>query len=447
MHYRVLVITVIFYLTKCQGVFLKSDDCTQRVEESETKIDILQEKYDFLLNPDLHEYITQKADRNNAIVSTDHALSTPTAYTTPLDETLCDHVIQLSPCEIQNIVKLWKPLIGIDRHSPAMKEYYKGIKKKWLLIGPSGTGKTTIAKAIAGICAIPFFLYKASVIGNVYKNSATKNLESIFKDAANLHQPVIIILDELEAFLKQHNNINDSDGGVLTALWQLLDEYEDHPILFIATLNNATESPDPIKNRFQGCSITIPLPSEQVRREVIAYHMQNLCNQVDETLARALAQKTHGFAHRNLQSMVSEVRSKHRINGGEITPHDYWQALKFEQKHVIQRSNIWRRFNKAAQEWAPTIGVIGVAIGIFNIILSMKSSKQQITMQLAIHKENIAFQQKWQKQSTILQEKFHDDNLHMQSASQDISKTSLLMQATPYISKIFGPLVKIIIFD
>lgn len=234
-------------------------------------------------------------------------------YTKEIDASLCAHMVAEKNCHprITEIINMWKQKVLDDK--AGKKDSFQFLPKRLLLVGPAGTGKTTIGKAIAAECDMPYFMHLATDIATPYKNTGTPNLKKIFADAVAAGKPCVVILDEIGVLLQQHRNKNDTDAGMLTKLWRLLDDHKKDPILFIATANDVSKAPAAIVTRFSGNKIETSLPNLEQRTEILKYHMDHKrSNPTDFSgiTAEELAIRTNGFSHRHLEQLVENILQK-----------------------------------------------------------------------------------------------------------------------------------------
>lgn len=201
-------------------------------------------------------------------------------------------------------VKNYPTLLKQAMYGVQQGKDFKGFKR-FLLVGPSGTGKTTIAESVAAEYGMPLFFHSGTLIVNSYKNSGNQNIKTIFKQAI-AQQPCVLVIDELNELFEKHERTNDSDQGMLRTFWTMIDECQKHNIIFIGTFNSIKELPSQIRTRFPAI-FKIDLPGEKERSEAIDFHMDEQCstnNIAFEVDIQKIAQKTHGFSLREIASLV-----------------------------------------------------------------------------------------------------------------------------------------------
>lgn len=183
------------------------------------------------------------------------------------------------------------------------------LPKGVLLIGPPGTGKTMLAKAIAGEANAHFFSVHASDFNEVFVGVGAKRVRQLFKQAAK-HKPAIIFIDELDCVGK--NRKFDSHGEhqqTINALLAAMDGFENGDgIVVVAATNRPEDLDDALTRpgRFDR-KVHVPFPDRKGRRAILQVHVQE---KPIENLDRALdtiAQTTPGMSGADLANLLNEA--------------------------------------------------------------------------------------------------------------------------------------------
>ena len=193
------------------------------------------------------------------------------------------------------------PLIDMGLEMP------KGI----LLTGPPGTGKTTMARAVAGEVEVPFFAISGSEIFNKFVGESEAAIRELFTSARR-YAPSIIFIDEIDSLgVSRSNNRTGSRVGeqVLNELLAQMDGFQqpDRPVFVMA----ATNRPDILDSalvrsgRFD-LQIEIPYPNTQARKEIFDIHLNSkpLANDV---VIQSLATRTAGLSGADIKQICKEA--------------------------------------------------------------------------------------------------------------------------------------------
>lgn len=147
-------------------------------------------------------------------------------------------------------------------HTQRVPSYHRLI-----LVGKPGTGKTTLARAIAWHLGYPIHFVNASRLFGKYRNETAVKMRAMFNQFIDVKQPAIILIDELHKLFELHGNEHSDDSVNAASFWLALDEIEQVAphLIVIGTANSVDSLPPEIKSRFQGKVVTIPLPSKKQR--------------------------------------------------------------------------------------------------------------------------------------------------------------------------------------
>lgn len=238
------------------------------------------------------------------------------------------------PKVVTNISTRFKDVIGLENQIDELNdivmflkqpEKYKAaraqIPKGVLLYGPSGTGKTLIARAIAGEAGVPFFYASAAQLQSAYLGGSEKNIRELF-EIAKEHAPSIIFLDEIDAIGVQRysDNSNKYGASMLNQLLTCMDGFEESSGVIVIAATNCKEVLDNAilrRGRFDR-HIYIPLPDKSARKKIAQYYLKDKVGikfhfdshtykPLHEELSNEIASITTGFSGADIKTLINEA--------------------------------------------------------------------------------------------------------------------------------------------
>ncbi len=185
------------------------------------------------------------------------------------------------------------------------------IPKGVLMVGSPGTGKTLLARAIAGEAKVPFFTISGSDFVEMFVGVGASRVRDMFEQAKK-HAPCIIFIDEIDA-VGRHRGAglgggHDEREQTLNQLLVEMDGFEGNEGVIVIAATNRPDVLDPAllrPGRFDR-QVVVPLPDIRGREQILKVHMRKV--PISEDIAPALiARGTPGFSGADLANLVNEA--------------------------------------------------------------------------------------------------------------------------------------------
>lgn len=200
-----------------------------------------------------------------------------------------------------------------------------------LMVGSPGTGKTLLAKAIAGEAKVPFFSISGSDFVEMFVGVGAARVRDMFENAKK-HAPCIIFIDEIDAVGRRRGaglgGGNDEREQTLNQMLVEMDGFESGQGVIVIAATNRPDVLDPAllrPGRFDR-QVVVPLPDIRGREQILKVHMRKvpLSPNVDATI---LARGTPGFSGADLANLVNEAALfAARRNGRTVDMSDFEKA-------------------------------------------------------------------------------------------------------------------------
>jgi cell division protease FtsH len=185
------------------------------------------------------------------------------------------------------------------------------IPKGALLVGSPGTGKTLLARAVAGEAGVPFFTISGSDFVEMFVGVGASRVRDMFEQAKK-NAPCIVFIDEIDAVGRHRGaglgNGNDEREQTLNQLLVEMDGFEANEGIIIIAATNRPDVLDPAllrPGRFDR-QVVVPRPDIEGREKILAVHMKKipLAPDVD---SRTIARGTPGFSGADLANLANEA--------------------------------------------------------------------------------------------------------------------------------------------
>jgi len=200
-----------------------------------------------------------------------------------------------------------------------------------LMVGSPGTGKTLLARAIAGEAKVPFFSISGSDFVEMFVGVGAARVRDMFENAKK-HAPCIIFIDEIDAVGRQRGaglgGGNDEREQTLNQMLVEMDGFETGQGIIVIAATNRPDVLDPAllrPGRFDR-QVVVPLPDIRGREQILKVHMRKVpvSSDVDATI---LARGTPGFSGADLANLVNEAALfAARRNGRTVDMLDFEKA-------------------------------------------------------------------------------------------------------------------------
>ncbi len=205
------------------------------------------------------------------------------------------------------------------------------IPKGILMVGSPGTGKTLLAKAIAGEAKVPFFTISGSDFVEMFVGVGASRVRDMF-DTAKKHAPCIIFIDEIDA-VGRHRGAglgggHDEREQTLNQLLVEMDGFEGNEGIIVIAATNRPDVLDPAllrPGRFDR-QVVVPLPDVRGREQILKVHMRKV-PLADDVKPAVIARGTPGFSGADLANLVNEAAlMAARRNARQVSMADFEAA-------------------------------------------------------------------------------------------------------------------------
>lgn len=242
------------------------------------------------------------------------------------------------------------------------REIGASMPKGVLLVGPPGTGKTMLAKAVAGEASVPFFSMSGSEFVEMFVGMGASKVRDLFKQAKE-KAPCIVFIDEIDAIGKKRDGQiggNDEREQTLNQLLTEMDGFEGNTGVVILAATNRPESLDPALTRPGRFDRRVPveLPDLKGREEILKVHARKikvapnldyvqiarmasgasgaeLANIVNEAALRAVRDGRQFATQADLEESIEVVIAGYQKKNAILTDKEKWTVSYHEIGHAL----------------------------------------------------------------------------------------------------------------
>ncbi|MBN2111092.1 MAG: ATP-binding protein [Methanosarcinaceae archaeon] len=207
---------------------------------------------------------------------------------------------------------------------------------KILMVGPPGTGKTSLARAMSEHLAIPFVEVRLSMITDQYLGETAKNIDRVFALAKRLN-PCILFIDEFDFVAKTRSS--DEHAALKRAVNTLLKAIDDisltnDGVLLLAATNHPKMLDSAAWRRFDDI-MKFPLPDTDMRKKILDIVTKEIKGDFD---TMEVASLTHGYSGSDLRMVIRECVLSALVNERtELTQKDMLSAVaSFDERAVLK---------------------------------------------------------------------------------------------------------------
>uniref|UniRef100_A0A6Q2XE99 Katanin p60 ATPase-containing subunit A1 n=1 Tax=Esox lucius TaxID=8010 RepID=A0A6Q2XE99_ESOLU len=266
-------------------------------------------------------------------------------YDSDLVEALERDIVSRNPnihwgdiADLEDAKKLLREAVVLPMWMP---DFFKGIRRPWkgvLMVGPPGTGKTMLAKAVATECGTTFFNVSSSTLTSKYRGESEKLVRLLF-EMARFYSPTTIFIDEIDSICGSRGKSDEHEASrrVKSEILVQMDgvggaSESDDPskmVMVLAATNFPWDIDEALRRRLEK-RIYIPLPTAVGRAELLKISLKDVDVAEDVDLA-LIAEKIEGYSGADITNVcrdASMMAMRRRIQG--LSPEEI-RALSKEE--------------------------------------------------------------------------------------------------------------------
>lgn len=254
---------------------------------------------------------------------------------------------------------------------------------RFMLVGQPGTGKTTLAYALANLLGYQTVFIPATALLGHYRNETAVNMRKCFESIIANGAKKIVIIDELHKLFEHYKEDKSDQSQTAAAFWLMLDTLEKHHpnILVVGTANDVSKLPPEIKSRFHGKMITVPMPTKKQKllgfKNIIEHDRSLVIDKaVDDKFMNNLISSSKNCSLRDIQLIIDTAKMYRYAAGGmgnqsriTLDRRHFEQAVKkLEQESHENKESLLERIYPRLEKWSLVISVTANIMSISRMV-------------------------------------------------------------------------------